>query len=159
MKFYEFIEALRKINPDKIVMIKSGAFFNSIGRDAIILEYTLGLKRTCFAKGLCKVGIPVAQFKGKIEDIKKRLKDKNLGIIIFDEVKDGKYKYNDKNYDVILELQGGKIEETRNNINCSLCKNNIYTKEINMYKIKEEDYEKLAINFEKFLENIKSILK
>ena len=38
MKFYEFIESLQSLNPNKIIMIKTGAFFNSIGRDAIILE-------------------------------------------------------------------------------------------------------------------------
>ena len=29
------------LNPDKIIMIKSGAFFNNIGKDAIILKYVL----------------------------------------------------------------------------------------------------------------------
>ena len=48
-------------------MIKTGAFFNSIGRDAIILEYILGLKRSCFAKGLCKVGFPVKYFKNNLD--------------------------------------------------------------------------------------------
>ncbi len=63
MKFYEFIENLRKLNPDKMIMIKTGAFFNSVGRDAIILEHILGLKRTCFAKGVCKVGVSVHTLK------------------------------------------------------------------------------------------------
>ena len=96
MKFYEFIESLQSLNPNKIIMIKTGAFFNSIGRDAIILEYTLGLKRSCFAKGLCKVGFPVAYVRNNLEEIKKRLKDKNLGIIIYDEVENGRYKFKNK---------------------------------------------------------------
>lgn len=158
MKFYEFIENLRKLNPDKIIMIKTGAFFNSVGRDAIILEYTLGLKRTCFAKGLCKVGVPVAHFKENLENIKNRLKEKNLGIIIYDEVKDGRYKFKDKSYDVILELEGENISETRTNTNCSECENNVYVKETNMYTIRKEDYEELVKKFEKFLESIKQIL-
>lgn len=58
MKFYKFVEELRKLHPNKIIMIKVGAFFNSIGKDAIVLEHKLGLKRTCFAKGICKTGIP-----------------------------------------------------------------------------------------------------
>ena len=158
MKFYEFIENLRKLNPDKIIMIKTGAFFNSVGRDAIILEYTLELKRTCFAKGLCKVGVPVAHFKENLENIKNRLKEKNLGIIIYDEVKDGRYKFKDKSYDVILELEGESISETRRNTNCSECENNVYVKETNMYTIRKEDYEELVKKFEKFLESIKQIL-
>ena len=68
MKFYEFIESLQSLNPNKIIMIKTGAFFNSIGRDAIILEYTLGLKRSCFAKGLCKVGFPVSYVRDNLEE-------------------------------------------------------------------------------------------
>ena len=158
MKFYEFIENLRKLNPDKIIMIKTGAFFNSVCRDAIILEYTLGLKRTCFAKGLCKVGVPVAHFKENLENIKNRLKEKNLGIIIYDEVKDGRYKFKDKSYDVMLELEGESISETRRNTNCSECENNVYVKETNMYTIRKEDYEELVKKFEKFLESIKQIL-
>ena len=47
MKFYEFIEKLQEINKDKIVLIKSGVFFNSCGRDAIILGKIFNLKRTC----------------------------------------------------------------------------------------------------------------
>ena len=158
MKFYEFIEILRKLNPDKIIMIKTGAFFNSVGRDAIILEYTLGLKRTCFAKGLCKVGVPVAHFKENLEKIKNRVKEKNLGIIVYDEVKDGKYRFKDKSYDVILELEGKSILETRRNTNCNECENNLYVKETNMYTIRKEDYEKLVKKFENFLENMKQIL-
>ena len=158
MKFYEFIENLRKLSPDKIIMIKSGAFFNSIGRDAIILEYTLGLKRTCFAKGICKIGIPITHFNAKLEDIKKKLIDKKLGIIIYDEVKDGRYRYNNKSYDVILEREGEKIEETRVNTNCRECKNNIYAKETNMYTIKKEEFEKLAKKVEDSLKNLKEIL-
>ena len=49
---------MQKENQNKIIMIKTGAFFNSIGRDAIILEKILGLKRSCFGKGICKVGFP-----------------------------------------------------------------------------------------------------
>lgn len=158
MKFYEFIESLQSLNPNKIIMIKTGAFFNSIGRDAIILEYTLGLKRSCFAKGLCKVGFPVSYVRDNLEEIKKRLKDKNLGIIIYDEVKNGRYKFKNKNYDIILELNGDEIEETRKNTDCNECKKNVYGKVTNRYKIRKEDYEKLAKKVEDFLNSIKEIL-
>lgn len=92
-------------------MIKTGAFFNSIGRDAIILEYTFGLKRSCFAKGLCKVGFPVTYFRNNLKEIEKRLKDKKLGIIVYDEVENGRYKFKNKSYDIILELNGDNIKK------------------------------------------------
>ena len=158
MKFYEFIESLQRLNPKKIIMIKTGAFFNSIGRDAIILEYTLGLKRSCFAKGLCKVGLPVTYFRSNLEEIKKSLEDKKLGIIVYDEVENGRYKFKDKSYDIILELNGDNITETRKNTDCNKCKNNLYRKETNTYTIKQENYEKLAKKFEEFLDSIKEIL-
>lgn len=67
MKFYEFIENLQKRTPDKVVMVKNGAFFNSIGKDAIVLEKVLGFKRTCYARGLCKCGMPVSYVKENME--------------------------------------------------------------------------------------------
>ena len=158
MKFYEFIENLQKLNPNKIIIIKTGAFFNSIGRDAIILEYILGLKRSCFAKGLCKVGFPVKYLKNNLKEIEKKLKDKNLGIIVYDEIENGRYKFKEKSYDIILELNGDTITETRKNTDCNKCKNNLYQKETNTYTIKQENYEKLAKKVEEFLENIKEIL-
>lgn len=108
---------------------------------------------------MCKVGVPVAHFKENLEKIKNRVKEKNLGIIIYDEIEDGRYKFKDKSYDIILELEGESISETRKNTNCNECKNNVYVKETNMYTIRKEDYEELIKKFEKFLESIKQILK
>ena len=90
--------------------------------------------------------------------IKNRVKEKNLGIIVYDEAKDGRYRFKDKSYDVILELEGESILETRRNTNCNECENNVYVKETNMYTIRKEDYEELAKKFENFLESIKQIL-
>ena len=81
-----------------------------------------------------------------------------MGIIVYDEVKDERYRFKDKSYDVILELKGESILETRRNTNCNECKNNVYVKETNMYTIRKENYEELVKKFEKFLESIKQIL-
>ena len=72
MKFYQFIEYLQKENSGKVVMVKSGAFFNAIGRDAIVLEKVLGFKRTCHAKFLCKCGMPVSYVRENKETFEKR---------------------------------------------------------------------------------------
>ena len=87
MKFYEFIEYLQKENPNKVIMVKNGAFFNAIGRDAIILEKVLGFKRTCHSKLLCKCGLPVSYVMENTEKVKNRLKEKNIDILLFHEVK------------------------------------------------------------------------
>ena len=145
MKFYEFIQYLQKENPDKVIMVKSGAFFNAIGRDAIVLESVLGFKRTCHAKLLCKCGLPVSYVKENLEKVKTRLKEKNISIILYDEVEGGRYKYNNKTYDVLFELEGESIKENRNSLNCIECKNNVYNKDINKYEIVKENFDNLII--------------
>ena len=82
-----------------------------------------------------------------------------MGIIIYDEVEKGRYKFNDKNYEKILEIEGEEITERRINANCSECKNNLYNKEIVLDKKQEERYKKLEKEIERFIENIKEILK
>ena len=67
---------------------------------------------------------------------------------IFDEVEDGKYNYNDKTYDVILEIEGKIIKEDRKNLGCHNCENNIYAREVNKYVIEKE-------NFDHFMKKIK----
>lgn len=156
MKFYEFIEYLQKINPDKVIMVKSGAFFNAIGRDAIILEKTFGFKRTCHAKFLCKCGMPVSYVRGNIEKVKEKLKAKNISIIIYDEIKGGRYKYKEKEYDILFQIDGISVKENRKNINCSECENNIYIKENNKYTIEKEIYDEI-IN--KIINKINRIIK
>ena len=154
VKFYEFIEYLEKINPDKVIMVKSGAFFNAIGRDAIVLERVLGLKRTCHAKFLCKCGLPVTYVRENMETLKNRLKEKNISIAIYDEVNTGRYEYNNKKYDVIFELEGESIKENRKNIDCINCKNHVYNKNINKYVIEKEDFEKIMKNIKTVIENV-----
>ena len=117
MKFYEFIEKLQEINKDKIVLIKSGVFFNSCGRDAIILEKIFNLKRTCCAKRICKVGMSVTYVRENINKIAEKLKEKDLGIIIYDEIENGNFKFNDKSYGILFQMEGKNIEESRKNTN------------------------------------------
>ena len=154
MKFYEFIEYLQKVNPDKVIMVKSGVFFNAIGRDAIILEKVLGFKRTCHAKFLCKCGLPVPYVRENIKKVEKRLKEKNISIAIYDEMKGGRYKYNEKTFDILLEIEGESVKEDRKNLDCTKCINNKYAKDINKYVIEKENYEQLMNKIKKEIEKI-----
>ena len=160
MSFYEFAEELKKENPNKIVFIKTGAFFNCIGKDSIIAEKILGLKRTCFAKGICKCGMPVQYWREHIENVKKVAQEKNIGIIIYDEMNNGRYKYNDKEYDVLLSVEGNYEQPSQ--INCKDCVKNIYYKEekdTNYYNIKREEFEDLSNSIKKILEDIEKIFE
>ena len=154
MKFYEFIEYLQKENLDKVIMVKSGAFFNAIGRDAIILERVLGFKRTCHAKFLCKCGLPVSYVRENMGKVEKRLKEKNISIAIYDEMKGGRYKYNDKEYDILLEIEGESIKENIKNLNCIECENNVYNKDTNKYVIEKENFEELVNKIKKEIEKV-----
>lgn len=70
MKFYEFVEYSQRENPNKVVMVRNGVFYNEIGRDVIILERVLGFKRTCHARFLCKCGMPVYMLKKILKKLK-----------------------------------------------------------------------------------------
>lgn len=153
MKFYEFIEYLKKENPNKIVMVKNGAFFNAIGTDAIVLERILGFKRTCHARFLCKCGMPVSYVKENMEKVRERLKEKNISVILFDELENGRYKYNNKSFDILLEVKGENLRKEEK-IDCANCKNNRYTKEINKYIIEKENYENLMNKIKEMMDNI-----
>ena len=52
--------------------------------------------------------MPVMYVRENIEKVKKRLKEKNLSIIIYDEIKGGRYKFKNKEYDILFELEGEK---------------------------------------------------
>lgn len=62
-----------------------------------------------------------------------------MGILIYDEVENGRYKFKNKSYDIIIELNGDNIEEARKNTGCNECKKNVYGKVTNRYTIRKED--------------------
>ena len=134
MKFYEFILELQKLNKNKVVFVKSGVFFNSIGRDAIILEKVLGLKRTCVTKGICKVGLPTNYVRENLSKIKEKLEKNNIGFVFYDEMKNGNLIFKDRKYGILIEGEGKVINEDRKCNNCLNCNNNVYLKKLNNSK-------------------------
>ena len=169
MKFYEFILELQKLNKDKVVFVKSGVFFNSIGRDAVILEKVLGLKRTCLTKGICKVGFPTSYVRENFSKIKEKLEKNNIGFIFYDEMKNGNLIFNDRKYGILFEGEGEVIDEERKCINCLNCNNNVYLKKLNNdkkinenikeYTLKKEDYILILEILENVLNSFKQKLK
>ena len=63
MKYLELVEKIQNNNKDYVVLIQSGIFFIAIGRDALILNQEIGLKRTCMKKEICKVRISSEKFR------------------------------------------------------------------------------------------------
>ena len=150
MRFVDFVEELQKLNKNKVVFVKSGVFFNSIGRDAIILEKVLGLKRTCVTKGICKVGLPTNYVRENLSKIKEKLEKNNIGFVFYDEMKNGNLIFKDRKYGILIEGEGKVINEDRKCNNCLNCNNNVYLKKLNNgkkinenikeYTFKKEDY-------------------
>lgn len=159
MSFYQFVQELKEENPNKVIFVKTGAFFNCIGKDAIIAENVLGLRRTCFAKGLCKCGWPVKFVREKKAVIDKKVKEQKFNIIIYDEMEDGKYEYNGKKYGILYKHEGEKINNTKE-INCKECNKNIYskdTKDTNVFTIKREEFENIKNEIKYLKEEIDKI--
>ena len=100
-------------------------FFNSIGKDAIILEKVLELKRTCVTKGICKVGLPTNYVRENFSKIKEKLEKNNIGFVFYDEMQTGNLIFNDRKYGILFEGEGKVINEERKCINCSNCNNNV----------------------------------
>ena len=169
MKFYEFILELQKLNKNKVVFVKSGVFFNSIGRDAIILEKVLRLKRTCVTKGICKVGLPTNYVKENFSEIKEKLEKNNIGFVFYDEMKNGNLIFNDRKYGILFEGEGKVINEERKCINCLNCNNNVFLKKLNNdkkinenikeYTLKKEDYILILEILENVLNSFKEKLE
>lgn len=169
MKFYEFILELQKLNKNKVVFVKSGVFFNSIGKDAIILEKVLRLKRTCVTKGICKVGLPTNYVKENFSEIKEKLEKNNIGFVFYDEMKNGNLIFNDRKYGILFEGEGKVINEERKCINCLNCNNNVFLKKLNNdkkinenikeYTLKKEDYILILEILENVLNSFKEKLE
>lgn len=58
MKFTDIVEELQKTEK-RIILARCGVFMVAIGRDALFLNKTFGLKLSCLKPGICKIGIPL----------------------------------------------------------------------------------------------------
>ena len=111
MKYTEIIEKLQKEEKGKIIIVKCGAFFVSLGKDAVILNKLLGLKITCQKSKLCKVGVPVSSILNYVDSLEKLGYSFNI------------YSYESKTKEIKLEytFEGKEIEESRSCLECSKC--------------------------------------
>ena len=114
MKFVEEVEKLQEENPGYLVLVKSGIFFVAIGKDAITLNETLGLKLTCMKKELCKVGFQVKN----VEKYIKKLEDAGNSFML--------YVRNEKNeLEEIYRFSGKEVSEIRGSLECLKCENKV----------------------------------
>ena len=115
MKFSEKVRLLKKKVGNKILFVQNGNFYIAIGKDAVILHELLNLKRTCFIKYLCKVGVPIKS----LDKYLRAIREKDISYIVYDN-ENGELKVKDE-----YEGENKKIT-LQDNLGCEDCKNAIY---------------------------------
>lgn len=127
MKFLKAVEQLQQNteNKGKIVIVRCGAFFVAIGKDALILNKILGFKVTCMRKNLCKVGIPI----NSILRYSEILENKGYSFLLYD------YDKEKNEYTLKYSFIGKTAQEVNDCFECGQCQYNKY----------KTDYEEIDI--------------
>lgn len=110
-KFIEKVKKIQKENIGKIVLIRNGIFFCGIGKDAVILSRITKYKTICMEKEICKIGIPVKNFKQIIP----KLIETGYSYVVYDYEKEG------QKIKEIYKIDGEEIYEEEENIKCETC--------------------------------------
>ena len=117
MKLMDGIKILQKKYPKHIILVKNGVFYNAIGKDAIILSKEFKLKKICFSKNVCKIGINENKIKKFIET----LKQNNYKYIIYNYHK-GEFKDIDEQFIETERKDNGKeIKKEEYKVECKNC--------------------------------------
>lgn len=122
MSLLDKIMEVKEKNEGKICIFRQGVFYVVIGDDACILTERVGLKKICYCKGVCKVGIPINTINRYMQ-VFKRLK---LNFCVFDYTeKLGEYEfmYSEKIYIKTYEYTKGKKKKKLDKyiIDCNEC--------------------------------------
>ena len=96
--YYELFYEVCLDNENKICIFEIGAFYIVLNEQAIYLSELLGLKKVCFAPGICKVGFP----KGSLTKYVKKLRDLSISFVVLDACN------MNSSADYIYELKGFK---------------------------------------------------
>ena len=78
--YYELFNKVFEDNENAICIFEIGAFYVVLNEQATYLSELLGLKKVCFAPGICKVGFP----KGSLTKYVKKLRDLSISFAALD---------------------------------------------------------------------------
>ena len=78
--YYELFNEVFETNENKICIFEIGAFYVVLNEQAVYLSELLGLRKICFAPGICKVGFP----KGSLTKYVKKLRDLSISFVVLD---------------------------------------------------------------------------
>ena len=76
--YYELFDSVFKDNENKICIFEIGAFYVVLNEQAVYLSPILGLKKVCFAPGICKVGFPLNSLSKYV----KRLEELGISFVV-----------------------------------------------------------------------------
>lgn len=118
--FYNIAKELEMApeNEGYLIIIRCGAFFTSIGDNAIVLSDELHLRLTCFKKGICKIGVPISS----LYDFVKKLDSIGYSYVIYNYSKDEMVN-NGRKYTECYRFRGKYVDKSMQILDCSECEN------------------------------------
>ena len=78
--YYELFNEIFEDNENKICILEIGAFYVVLESQAVYLNELLGLKKVCFAPGICKVGFP----KNSLGKYMKKLQELGVSFVVLE---------------------------------------------------------------------------
>lgn len=96
--YYELFNNVFSDNENTICIFEIGAFYIILNEQAMYLSELLGLKKVCFAPGICKVGFPI----GSLSKYVKKLTDLSISFVVLSACN------MDSSADYIYKLKGFK---------------------------------------------------
>lgn len=120
--YYRLFNDVFEDNKNKICMFEMGAFYAIINEQAMYIEELLGLKKICFAPGICKVGFPT----GSLTKYMKKLQYLGISFAVLDACDvnlDADYTYKLKGFKKKCEFVDERFVFHKENYacNCNKC--------------------------------------
>lgn len=110
------VKMLENKEKDYILLVRCGAFFVGVGKNAIYLSELFNLKITCITGNTCKIGIPVDSIYNYIDKMEKI----GFSFVIYNYSKDMILE-NNQNYAVAYRSKGFSVDKEEIKVNCLAC--------------------------------------
>ena len=145
MKITNIIKTMKKINPDKILLLKVGNFYYLYGKDTYIISYMFGYKIKIIEDNIPFSGFP----KNTLNKVLAKLEENEISYIIVDksqnyeEIEEQNFKKQNNYMDTYKKAHKYVLKKNKiNNIYKYLMKNiNEKTIQEKLLKIEEIIYE------------------
>lgn len=132
MNFLELVRKIKIKNIGKVCIVKSGIFYYTLEKDALVMEKYCKLDKICFSVNVCKVGFPI----NSLDKYMNILKLNNISFCVYDFINENihefieeeTFEYKDKEYGKIFDYYYNDIDYSMFVKDCFNCK--FYEREI-----------------------------